>query len=98
MCQQSKGHRKPYAERGLLQQSYMAQRFELSTGNGMEWKANICQTVKLTRKRVEKHKRKQKEILRFLALVYGSYKVRIRGRIADALGNFYLRSISTLPK
>lgn len=30
--------------------------------------------VKLTRKRVVEHKRKQKEILRFLALVYGSYK------------------------
>lgn len=44
----------------------------LSTGNGMEKKANILKTGKLTRKRVLEYKRK--EVLRFLDLVYDSYK------------------------
>lgn len=41
----------------------------------MAKKANICKTVKLTRKRVVEDKGKQKvRFLRFLALAHGSYK------------------------
>jgi hypothetical protein len=54
-------------------------------------------TVKLIRKRgVEQ--RGKKEILRFMASAVASGKVRIRGRGADVLGNFYLTFIPILSK
>lgn len=40
----------------------------------MEMKANICKIVTLARKMVVEHKREQQEMLKFPALVSGSYK------------------------
>lgn len=72
----ARGHRQPTTQtegRPLLP-SCEAQASELSTGNGMEKQADIGKTAKWTRKMGAEHKRKQQEILRFPALVYGSYK------------------------
>lgn len=59
-----------HAEKRLLLQSCEAQRSEHWRWD--EQKGKHLKIVKLTRKKVVEHKRKQKEILRFLALVYGS--------------------------